>query len=131
MLRTLVIDDLVRQRLHRLREFAEANPVSGARLVRIVEGVEPPPTIDDPRYRLELPGGWRIALSVEEQPAGPCMHLSVSVYPRDAETPLPGVEGVKAIAHELGFPAVTECMAWAECEIAVNILTACSSLRPL
>lgn len=49
-----------------------------------------------------IPIGYRAAVSFEEQPAGMCMHLSISVERADPKS-LPSIESVKAIAREFGM----------------------------
>ena len=49
-----------------------------------------------------LPIGYRAAVSVEEQPAGMCLHLSISVERADPKW-IPSIEAVKMIAREFGI----------------------------
>src|SRR5262249_34266166 len=49
-----------------------------------------------------IPRGYRAAISVEEQPAGMCWHLSISVERTDP-TKMPSVEAVRMIAEAFGI----------------------------
>jgi hypothetical protein len=59
-----------------------------------------------------IPIGYRAMVSFEEQPAGMCMHLSISVE-RDDPSKMPSVEAVAMIAEAFGIiPA--EAKVWLE-----------------
>jgi hypothetical protein len=53
-----------------------------------------------PRSQHVMLGSYRCAISFEEQPAGLCRHLSVSVKKRGK---LPSPEAMKMLAEEFGF----------------------------
>lgn len=50
--------------------------------------------------RVLIPNGFRAAISFEEQPAGICRHLSVSV---ENPTRMPSTDAVRMVAAEFGF----------------------------
>jgi hypothetical protein len=62
------------------------------------------PDHERPRSRhLDIPVNFTAAYSVEEQPAGFCAHLSVSVCRRRPGA-MPNPQAVKMIAEEFGIP---------------------------
>jgi hypothetical protein len=75
-----------------------------------------------------IPIGYRVQVSFEQQPAGMCMHLSISVERNDPKL-MPSVEAVSEIAKEFGidFTEVNkQGMTWMEeyepSRYAVNLL---------
>ena len=57
-----------------------------------------------PSQHIILRGGYRCAYSVEQQPAGMCSHLSISVEGRAKKGQMPSVPAVQMIAEEFGVP---------------------------
>ncbi|WP_028164136.1 hypothetical protein [Bradyrhizobium elkanii] len=73
-----------------------------------------------------FPGGFRAAFSIEDQPAGLCAHLSVSVVGRSTKGACPNPEAVKMIAKEFGVPFPADKMwmeEYAPGEYAVNLVS--------
>jgi hypothetical protein len=75
-----------------------------------------------------IPVGYRVQVSFEQQPAGICMHLSISVERNDPKL-MPSVEAVSKIAKEFGvdFTEINQQgMTWMEeyepSRYAVNLL---------
>lgn len=68
--------------------------------MRADQGVNVPPPQSE---MVELPIGYRCALSFEMQPPGMCKHLSISV---DAKGKLPSREAVDMIAKEFGCETI-------------------------
>ena len=101
MLRPLVIDQATRDEFTRVREFSDLHRIRTGTLLRMMSGSEPPPG-DDPNRVVELPQGWRIVYTVEEQPRGWMRHLSVSTDGRH-EGKAPNPFAVALICRELGF----------------------------
>jgi hypothetical protein len=63
-----------------------------------------------------IPMGYRACVSVEEQPAGMCLHLSISVERADPKL-MPSVEALRAIAKAFGIDFATardQGMTWME-----------------
>lgn len=120
----LVMGPDQREALKKVREYAEANPVTSERFQRIMHGEEPT-VCEDPRFQAELPVGYRVAFSIEDQPkAGKVRHLSMSV---DRRGKLPSLEVVLMVMEELGFRAKSfkeVSRAWVENNIAINVLEA-------
>jgi len=100
-MRPLVIDEVAREDLRRVRTFAEANPIPRDVLRAMRSGDYPPPG-DYQEWTAKLDHGWRVVFTVEDQPMGMCRHLSVSVSSL-AEGKAPNPAGVAMIARELGF----------------------------
>lgn len=99
--RALLIGLQERTAIARLIAHAETHPVSRARLAATME-LDAPPIGNDPAHVVEVPMGYRCAFSFEDQPAGRCRHLSVSV---DAPKRLPSVPAVLALMAVFGFTA--------------------------
>jgi hypothetical protein len=70
-----------------------------------------------------FPGGFHAAFSIEQQPAGFCSHLSISV---ERKGKMPSLEAVQMIAEEFGVPFPPD-KAWNEefepGQYAVNLLS--------
>jgi hypothetical protein len=77
-LRGLVMNEEVRAAIRRVVSYAEANRVTRARLLAMME-LEEAPVGDAAAHCVEVPDGYRCVFSIEEQPVGWCRHLSVSV----------------------------------------------------
>ena len=107
----------------RLKQYAEWHPVTGERFERMRRGLEGP-IGDDVNHRLELPGGLRIVLSLEEQPKGLARHASFSVFPRKPDALLPDPALVEGMLALLGFKRslLESDLVWIEGEVAVNVL---------
>lgn len=73
-----------------------------------------------------FPGGYRAAISFEQQPAGLCSHLSISVVGRAKKGMMPSPEAVAMIAGEFGVPFPADTM-WMEefepGEYAINLVS--------
>lgn len=85
------------------------------------------PGIERPQSaHMMFPGGYRAAFSIEEQPAGLCTHLSISVEGRPRKGMMPSVEVVKVICEVFGVPFPPD-KGWSEefepGEYAVNLLS--------
>lgn len=74
MLELLILDEEVQASISKLKNYSEQNVISYEELVN-------PMTVigENPNYLVELPMGFRVVYSVEEQPMGLCRHLSISV----------------------------------------------------
>jgi len=86
------------------------------------------PGIERPRSaHMMFPGGYRAAFSIEQQPAGMCSHLSISVEGRSRKGMMPSVEAVKAIAEVFGVPFPPNAGGWTEefepGEYAINLVS--------
>jgi hypothetical protein len=130
----LIIGTDERQRIAEMIAYAKAHPltfdamrpsiVADTTLVRLKDrqpGHERPPS-----QHMVFPGGYRVAFSVEVQPAGLCSHLSVSVINRGRKGMMPSAEAVAMIAQEFGVPFPPD-KGWTEefdpGEYAVNLVS--------
>ena len=122
---------------HEREAIARAKEAAQKNIVPVREGV----TEDTPLLRLKdrrgpikpnraqhvmIPVGYHAAFSIEEQPAGFCTHLSISVEGRPKKGAMPALEVVEAIAKEFGVPYPPD-KGWTEeyepGEYAVNLLS--------
>ena len=129
----LIIGAAERAKIAAAVAYAKAHPilfsvlregaVSDKEVVRLQDrkpGFERPAS-----QHIEFPGGYRASYSVEQQPAGMCSHLSISVFGRAKPGRMPSVEAIKMIAQAFGVPFPADRM-WSEefdpGEFAVNLL---------
>lgn len=121
-MRPLLIDDNARQNIARLVEFADAHRLSAEEMQRRVANGGPS-IGDDPRFSCEIPFGFRVVFSIEQQPMGWCRHLSVSV---DHPDRMPSIPAVKMIMEAFGYKqGLDESIVHIEDDIspkAINIL---------
>lgn len=79
-----------------------------------------------PSQHVVFPGGFRVAFSIEAQPAGFCSHLSISVVGRAKKGACPSPAAVEMIAGEFGVPYPANKM-WLEefdpGEFAINLVS--------
>lgn len=130
----LMVGVTERERIAEIIAYAKANPVP---LELVKQGIadwtdvlelkdRKPGFARPPSAHMEFPGGYRAAFSIEQQPAGWCSHLSISVAGRSVKGAMPGVEAVKMIAEEFGVPFPPE-KGWSEefepGEYAINLLS--------
>lgn len=98
-MRPFIITETIRAQFEVLKEYAEKHPYSMDDLLDIYNKQKDVAGFDK-NLRLELPFGYRIVYSIEEQPKGKVRHLSVSV-----STPgkLPNPVVVDEIMNLLGY----------------------------
>ena len=130
----LIIGATEREQIAKVVAHAKAHPVlfetvrQGVvgdrpvlKLADRVPGIERPPSA-----HVTFPGGYRAAFSIEQQPAGLCTHLSISVEGRPRKGMMPGLEAVKMICEEFGVPFPPD-KGWNEefepGEYAINLLS--------
>jgi hypothetical protein len=77
--------------------------VTNRPVLKLADRVPGAPSREDHRpEQVLIPKGYRAMVSFEEQPAGMCMHLSISVERKDP-TKMPSIPAVQAIAAEFGI----------------------------
>jgi hypothetical protein len=130
----LIIGTTEREKIAAAIAYAKAHPipidtvragaVTNTSLLKLSDrkpGFERPPS-----QHVLFPGGYRAAFSVEQQPAGFCTHLSISVFGRSKKGLMPSLEAVKMIAEEFAVPFPPD-RGWNEefdpGEYAVNLLS--------
>lgn len=92
-MRLLIVDDLVRDNVKRLLEYANKHVFSMDDLLDIYNK-QAPVIGDRPEFVCEIPVGFRVVYNHEEQNIGVVKHISISV---DKPGALPNVEAVKEI----------------------------------
>lgn len=94
-LRPFVIDAKIKEKLTKLKEYAEAHPISLDDLLnkRVVAG-------DHEEFTVKLPFGYRVVYSLEKQNIGDVRHLSMSV---NQDKKLPNPRSVNEVMKMLGF----------------------------
>lgn len=113
MTRLLLLDARARDQIQRAIEQARARPLPWQQMKEHVVDDRAKPTNTlllserKPGFRrpiepvnVLIPNGYRCAISFEQQPAGLCRHLSISV---DAPGQMPNVPAVEMIAKAFGF----------------------------
>lgn len=107
----LVLGPAEKELIAELRERASAAPIGLDRIKAMSDGFDP----DDPASRkgredqrvsadftIDLPGGFRVTYTLEQQPPGLCRHLSISV---GAPGRAPSPHAIAALMQEFGFRA--------------------------
>lgn len=105
-MRILLIDGDAKARAATLRQYALSHRELLADLIRRFNSRENIPG-DNPNFVLELFDGWRVVMTVEQQPepVNWCYHISVSVVPTHGVKRLPNPIGIAQIVGLLGIPA--------------------------
>jgi hypothetical protein len=100
-----------REKIAKIISDAKEKPLSIEACGRPVDEPELPDLRDhkpgSERAQLQyiiLPAGFRVAYSVEAQPAGLCSHLSVAVIGGSAKGAMPSAAALKVISQEFGAP---------------------------
>lgn len=127
-----IMDDDTKQRLVSLRKLAEhpSRRISWETLVAASKGFDPedptkrPPSPTPLDQTIELPFGWKISLTIEQQRIGWCWHMSMS-SPVAGRTPAPLV--IDWVMTALGVAQTREmCEVYLEhCpqgRVAVNVI---------
>jgi hypothetical protein len=106
-MRPFIIDDKLKTQIASLVAYAEKNPVSMDELLDTVNK-QAKPVGDFSQHTLNLPFGYRIVYSIEEQPKGKIRHLSMSV---NEDEKLPNEFVVREVMKLIGFKNELEnCM---------------------
>lgn len=99
-MRPFIIDNNIREQLSKLADYAEAHIMSMDDLMDIINGDEKLIAGNNPEHTITLPFGYRVVLSLEDQPAGIVRHLSVFL---DKPYVYPSPTAVQAIMDMLRF----------------------------
>jgi hypothetical protein len=130
----LMIGETEREKIAEIVAYAKAHPVTFDQLrkgaftdAEVVELKDRKPGFErPPSQHVLFPGGYRAAYSVEQQAAGLCTHISVSVWGRHKKGAMPSPQAVEMICEEFGVPFPADKM-WIEefdpGEFAVNLLS--------
>lgn len=116
----LVLGQEEKQILEDLREYAESHPMSMDDMLDIING-DSGAAGDFEEFTRNIPVGYRVVFSVEQQVPGDIRHLSVSC---DGVAPSP--EAVELIQKEVGFEESKPTQIFVEDigdgQIAINVL---------
>jgi hypothetical protein len=130
----LIIGATERERIAEMIAYANAHALTFDKMREAIVSDRPLLKLEDrkpgferpPSQHVVLPGGYRCAFSVEQQPAGFCSHLSISVEGRSRKGMMPSLEAVQTIAQEFGVPFPPD-KGWTEefdpGEYAINLLS--------
>lgn len=122
-MRALIIGPEEKEHLRAAYERARAKPVPWETVKRAAAKMpnqgdafqplanRPPDWERPPSEMVELPIGYRVNISFEEQPAGILAHISISI---DSPGNLPHIKAIMMIIDELGFDASKPDLAWVE-----------------
>lgn len=119
-MRALIITSEVENNIKSLMEYAHKNVLARALLERLSAGFDPkdvrtrPPqtNVIAQDFTMDIPLGYRVTYTVEDQPIGLCKHLSVSV-PKRGKSPHP--LAVQEIMKLFKFDRPLEqCKIWTE-----------------
>lgn len=102
-MRVLIIDPAVRVDIATLKTYADMHRINLQELRRMIAAKDV--IGDHPRYAVNIPDGFRVVFSIEEQPPpmGWSRHISISI-PRDRHGPNPFA--VSELLTEFGFTAL-------------------------
>ncbi len=123
-LNPLIIGYTEKEKLSKLKEFAEAHPLSYGDLLDTYNGKKAA-VGDDPRFVCYIPAKYRVVFSIEEQRKGQMRHCSISVV---AKGKLPNPFACNELIKLLGFKneinienPCKELQVWIEEERSINI----------
>lgn len=77
-MRPIIIYDQVRIDIQNVIEYAEKHIMTRRIMLETMKGLHPP-IGDTKEYICEIPIGYRVCYSIEDQPAGMAKHISISV----------------------------------------------------
>ena len=95
----LVIDQEVQEKIKKLIKHATNNPTSLETMMKLAQG-EPVPAGLNADFTIDIPTAYAVTYTHEEQPAGMCKHLSISVHTKGR---FPHPEAVQMLMNEFGF----------------------------
>lgn len=124
-MRVLVIDEMAKAKVMRVKEYALANRRTIHDVMRAMKGQSVPG--NDANRVVRLFDGYKVVYSVEQQPRGWCHHISIGIKPRSAKALYPHEQAVREILKLFELPPLEEAVfSYAEdvagAEKAVNLL---------
>lgn len=111
----LIIDREAKQRIAKLKTYAESNELSFDDLLDISNDPSKAAGYTKENNIL-LDEGYRVVFTIEEQPKFKAKHISISLNEKH-----PPLEAVELILREFGFGDIMDCYVYLE-ENAVNII---------
>lgn len=119
-MRLLVINDEVRSTIKKLIEYAESHQYSLDDLLDI-KNKQLSVAGDEPEFSCEIPDGFRVVYTIENQPMGKVRHISISISGEKGKLPNPAA--VEMIISEFGFKnKLEDCHVSIEKDIAINVI---------
>lgn len=120
----LVINDEVRAQMRAVIARAEADPTTLEQIQKLRSGELIPAALSEGKT-LDIPMGFHVVYTVEEQAHGTLRHLSMSITALEGRVPHP--EAVRMVMEEMGFIHPLErCLFWQEdCggeRMAINVV---------
>jgi len=116
----LVLGPEEKEILKGLKEYAESHPMSMDDMLDIING-DSGAAGDFDEFTRDIPVGYRVVFSVEQQVPGDIRHISIS-----CEGPTPSPEAVELILEEMGFEISDPTQIFmediGEGQIAINVL---------
>jgi hypothetical protein len=99
MNRWLILDENTRAIAKKVLDYAEANPFTMEEMIKVIHG-QAPTAGEREGHICQIPKGFRVVFSYEEQKIGRVKHISISV---DTPAALPNTEAVQQIMLLFGF----------------------------
>ena len=126
MSRVLVIDEQAKENIANLTRYANENRISKPFMMAAING-KIAPIGDNPQHCCHLANGFKVVLSIEEQPQGWSKHLSVSV---DSKKPkaIPSIAAVECILQEFGMKPLADSVVYIEDKIIPNAINVISKI---
>lgn len=107
----LIVSEEVKQDIQRVIDHAKKNVTTAEDVAQILAGKKRP-VGDLPEFSVNIPKGFRVVFSFEQQPSGLVAHLSTSHENKDT---LPNPHHVKEILKLFGFQnPIEDCQIWFE-----------------
>lgn len=111
----LIIDTDAKQRIAKLKTYAESNELSFDDLLDISN--DPSKAVGYLKeHNCKLDMGYRVVFTIEQQPKFKAKHISISLNEKH-----PPLEAVELILEEFGFGNILDAYIYAE-ENAINII---------
>lgn len=120
-MQALVLNDETREALQELKDRAEKEPMTLSQILELLSAEEPPADLNMDKT-VEVPVGYAVTYTNEEQPSGLFRHLSMSAGDANGRKP-PSPEAFAAIAELFDLDLARDDLTlWLENGIAVNAL---------
>ena len=123
-LRPLVLDNNAKQLVAAVVAYAELNRIPLGMMKQLAANSGQVAVGDNPNRCCIIPFGYRCAFSIEEQPAGWCRHISISV---DGNGVAPNEIAVQELIKLFGFGDIRKAYCFTESipggnKVAINVI---------
>ena len=106
-MRPLVLNNGVRSSIYKIIAYASENRISLEQMVERINDKKKRmiPLGDDPNRTIDIPVGYRVTFTIEQQrpPLDWVRHISVSIETESVDKTLPSLEAVQFLMAEFGF----------------------------